>query len=250
MSATLSVSATVMTHDAGVTVANHAHDWGQLGFVTHGTMMIVADEGWWLAPPGRAVWVPPGTRHSASYSESSALINVHIAPPLADELPARCTALTVSGLLRELALEAVRFSESEHDVADVELVSQLIIRQLQRPATGPALFIPQGQDRRLRIVTNLLQQDPGTDHALADLATLANTSSRTLARLFVAETGLSFGRWRDHLRVITAVDRLARGQAVTRVALELGYQSPGSFSTMFSRLLGISPSRYMKTLRD
>ncbi len=69
-----------------------------------------------------------------------------------------------------------------------------------------------------------------------------------LARLFTKETGMTFTHWRDHLRVMTAVDRLARGHNVTAIALELGYQSANNFSTMFSRLLGAPPKRYMRLL--
>ena len=42
----------------------------------------------------------------------------------------------------------------------------------------------------------------------------------------------------------TDLPRLAAGEAVTTVALDLGYDSPAAFSTMFKRLMGIAPNRY------
>jgi AraC-like DNA-binding protein len=53
---------------------------------------------------------------------------------------------------------------------------------------------------------------------------------------------MPFGEWRQHACLISALSRLAEGQPVTAVALELGYDSPGAFSTMFRRRLGFSPS--------
>ncbi|REN20919.1 AraC family transcriptional regulator, partial [Mycobacterium tuberculosis] len=53
---------------------------------------------------------------------------------------------------------------------------------------------------------------------------------------------MAFGEWRQHACLISALSRLAEGQAVTAVALGLGYDSPGAFSTMFRRRLGFSPS--------
>ena len=44
--------------------------------------------------------------------------------------------------------------------------------------------------------------------------------------------------------LLVALPRLAAGEAVTTVALDLGYESPTSFSTMFRRVLGKSPSHY------
>jgi AraC-like DNA-binding protein len=41
-------------------------------------------------------------------------------------------------------------------------------------------------------------------------------------RLFRVETGLSFGRWRQQLRLIEPLRLLAAGEPVTTVALEVG----------------------------
>lgn len=40
--------------------------------------------------------------------------------------------------------------------------------------------------------------------------------------------------------------RLAAGEAVTSVALDLGYETPGAFAAMFRRLMGTTPSRYFQ----
>jgi AraC-like DNA-binding protein len=43
------------------------------------------------------------------------------------------------------------------------------------------------------------------------------------------------------------VDRLLAGEAVTTIALDLGYRSPAAFTTMFRRVLGVPPSRYVRS---
>lgn len=43
---------------------------------------------------------------------------------------------------------------------------------------------------------------------------------------------------------MAVLPRLAAGEPVTTVALEMGYDTPGAFSAMFKRLLGASSSRY------
>ncbi|MEN4957260.1 helix-turn-helix domain-containing protein [Stenotrophomonas indicatrix] len=50
--------------------------------------------------------------------------------------------------------------------------------------------------------------------------------------------------WRQQVCLLAAIERLGQGQAVTRVALDLGYASPSAFSAAFRRVLGCSPSRY------
>jgi AraC-like DNA-binding protein len=55
---------------------------------------------------------------------------------------------------------------------------------------------------------------------------------------------LSFRAWRQQVRLLGALERLAAGQAVTTVAWELGYESPSAFGAMFRRALGTTPGRY------
>ncbi|CFO11954.1 AraC family transcriptional regulator [Bordetella pertussis] len=71
-------------------------------------------------------------------------------------------------------------------------------------------------------------------------------SARTLYRRFLDETGLSFARWIQQARLLDAVRRLGDGQAVTDVALDLGYQSPSAFTAMFNRALGCSPREWRR----
>jgi AraC-like DNA-binding protein len=232
-------------HAAGAFIDDHTHPWGQLAFVTHGTMLTETDNGCWLTPPGQSVWVPPGVRHSAKYSEASALINLRLDPLRVELLPKRCHIIGVTQLLHELALELVHLIEAKDDNLDMDLISRLIIQLLLRPQQNPSLFIPLGRDRRLRVATQFLQNNPGHPCTIDDVARFSHTSVRTLGRLFSAETGLSFARWRDRLRIVIAVDQLARGRSIMETADALGYQSPSSFSTMFSRVLGVPPGRYM-----
>lgn len=45
--------------------------------------------------------------------------------------------------------------------------------------------------------------------------------------------------------VMLAVGRLAEGVAIQQVAADLGYESVPSFVTMFRKMLGAAPGRYM-----
>ncbi|MCB8880631.1 helix-turn-helix transcriptional regulator [Acidisoma cellulosilytica] len=233
---------------AGTSIEEHRHAQGQLSVVTQGTMMVTAEEGAWLAPPGRGVWVPPYLQHGARYSESSVHIRIFVDPTLALDLPDHCRTIDVTPLLRELALDAVRLSVLPAETEELALVASLILRHLRRPAAALTLFVPYGKDPRLRRVTQHLLADPGSRAGLDELAKLAGASPRTLLRLFQAETGMTLSRWREHLRVTVAVDRLTLGQSITETALGLGYQSPSAFTTMFTRLMGQPPSKLLRTL--
>lgn len=233
-----------MDHAAGTAIEEHQHEEGQFSVVLDGTMAVEAEEGAWLAPAGRGIWVPAGLPHGARYSERAIFVQLRLPALACAGLPGTCCSLAVSPLLREVALEAVRLAPGD---ADLALLLPLILRGLCAPQSGPALFLPYGRDPRLRRAVALLLEDPGSVLGLPDIARAAGASPRTLARLFQAETGMGFARWRDHLRVTVAVDRLMLGHSITTTALDLGYQSASAFTVMFSRLLGQPPGRFVRT---
>ena len=240
--------AILISHIAGSHVDSHHHAHGQLSVVTQGTMMVTADEGVWLAPPGRGIWVPPDREHGARYSENSVHIRIFFDPVMTGDLPQHCRVVDVTPLLRELALEASRLAAIPDEADERSLVMRLILRHLRRPVSRLALFVPYGQDARLRRVTQHLLTDPGSSKGLDDLAKLAGASPRTLLRLFQAETGMTLSRWREHLRVTVAVERLSLGHTITETAFALGYQSPSAFTTMFTRLMGQPPRAMLRTM--
>ena len=105
--------------------------------------------------------------------------------------------------------------------------------------------LPMPGDPRLRRLVDALTADPASGATMTTWAKRIGVGERTLNRLLVAETGLSFGRWRQQLHIILAIQKLARGATVQSVALDLGYESASSFVTMFRKALGTSPARYM-----
>jgi AraC-like DNA-binding protein len=105
--------------------------------------------------------------------------------------------------------------------------------------------VPEPTDPRCRAVADVLHRDPADDRGLAALAVVAGSSRRTLSRLFVADTGLSFERWRRHLRIRAALPQLAEGRPVDVVARAVGYATPSAFLAAFRGVVGTSPSRYL-----
>ena len=117
---------------------------------------------------------------------------------------------------------------------------------LDEIAAMPALPLnaPLPQDARLARLCTSLFHEPQRQGDLDAVAAQAGISRRTFTRLFRAQTGLGFAQWRQQARLLAAVARLADGQPVTRVALDLGYASPSAFTAAFRRVLGEVPSAY------
>ncbi|MEV5718032.1 AraC family transcriptional regulator [Amycolatopsis mediterranei] len=111
-----------------------------------------------------------------------------------------------------------------------------------------ALHLPEPRDDRLRTATDLLHAEPARTTTLAELGRAAGASERTLNRLFQAELGMSFLRWRTILRIHHALVHLTEGRSVTDTAMACGWSNPSSFIDAFTEVVGRTPGRYQAGL--
>jgi AraC-like DNA-binding protein len=85
---------------------------------------------------------------------------------------------------------------------------------------------------------------PADSRTVDEWARWAGITARTLSRRFPHETGLTFTEWRHRARLMRALERLAEGDAVTAVALDLGYSSVSGFIALFRRAFGVTPAAH------
>ncbi|MGI3453848.1 helix-turn-helix domain-containing protein, partial [Citrobacter arsenatis] len=78
----------------------------------------------------------------------------------------------------------------------------------------------------------------------AELAKLAWLSVRTLNRLFIQQTGLTFGQLKQKAKVILLLEYLLRGEPVSLVAQLAGYESVNAFVAVFWRFMGMTTGQF------
>ena len=222
----------------------HSHRKAQLMYTLRGVIHCEIEAGIWIVPPQCALWIPGGMSHAARGSGEAQVYCLLIDPDASSALPPQCCTLGVSGLLHELISKAVSFPQlyDEHG-AQGRLINTLLDELADAPIED--LHLPMPQDQRLRRLADSLLADPGDKSTLGQWAVRIGMSERSMTRLLLEELGLSFGRWRRQLHVILSLQRLARGESVQRVALDLGYENASGFITMFRKAVGQPPARYL-----
>ncbi len=235
----------------GETIPPHHHRRAQLVYASEGVMTVTTDDGAFVVPPQRAVWLPAGVVHRIDARGSVAMRTVYVeegdaaGSPDSQGLPTQVRVLHVTRLLRELILAAVDLPRTYRPDSPEERLMSVILDQIRVLPVAP-LSLPMPDDARVKRVTRALRADPSDARNLTEWAAEVGASARTLARLFLRETGMSFGAWRQQLRLLRGLELLAAGQPVTTVALDLGYDSPSAFIAMFRRNLGTTPTRYFE----
>lgn len=114
----------------------------------------------------------------------------------------------------------------------------------RRRSTREELF------RRLHAARDYILASFAEPLSLERLAHVASISPFHLQRSFTAAFGASPTQLVRERRLSVAHHRIARGDdAVTQIALDVGFESLGSFSTLFRRRYGVSPRELRRSAR-
>lgn len=229
--------------DKGCEIPPHRHRRAQMLYASEGVMTVTTERGVWVVPPNRAVWVPGGRDHAVYANTALSLKNLYIDGRKVGGLPEELCVVAVPRLLRELILEAVTLSPLYDEAgADGRLASVILDRIRSLDVVPLHLPLPAGSG--VSDVAAAILAHPEDGHTLETWASEYGMSARTLARRFQSETSMTFGQWRQQARLLEALRRLANGDSVTAVALDLGYESQSAFIAMFRKALGKTPGKY------
>lgn len=223
----------------------HRHRRAQLLFSCQGFLQISTSATSWNISSTSGIWISPFDTHQVTATQAQSYRSIFVEPELAASL-GTSRAVEITPLLRCLIDEASNFGNDysgnspESRLMNV-LYDQLCLLQDARLAT------PMPKGKKLQAIFYAICQQPDDNNSLKDWSRHIGASERTLSRAFIKETGMTFNQWRQHLLVSLAIERLAQGQTLTRVALDLGYRSSSAFGAMFRRVTGASPGQYMRT---
>jgi AraC-like DNA-binding protein len=223
----------------------HTHGRHQLALAASGVLVMSGRGRTWVLPRTRALWIPAGVAHSVAVAGRTTMLSTYVDP---DRCPLRWDEPTVvgaSGLLGPLVAHLARpdLPPDERDRAEA------VLWDLMVPLPVATLSPPLPSDERARRVADGLLADVTDGRSLAAWGRDVGASARTLARLFTAETGMGFERWRTTARLAAALPLLAEGTPVATTALRVGYATPSAFVAAFRREVGTTPAGYFRPSR-
>lgn len=217
--------------------------WDQLVCATRGVITVRTGAAAWLVPPHRGVWIRAGVHFQVQMAGVVGLRMLYVRPRRGFLASGECTVVNLNPLLRELIVRAVQLGALDRRIpAQKRLIA--VIRDELAALTSVQLQLPLPNDPRAVRLAELVR-DAGELPPLGRLLRQAGASRRTMERLFRAETAMSLGQWLRREKLLEGLRRMAAGDTVAAVALDLGYSSPSAFISMFRRELGETPRRYL-----
>lgn len=206
-------------------------------------MAVETGSGWWILPPGRLGWLPPRWPHAGHSFGAIRVLVLYVDAERATTLPPSPKVLALSPFVTAL-FERLRDLGTDAEGRRSRLLDVLcdeVIAAVKEP-----LHLPMPRELRLMRLCRTLIDHPDDPRDLDQWAREIGLSRRSLTRHMVAETGLSFGRWRTQARLLAAIRLLAEQKPVTEVSLSLGFDSVSSFIASFRKHFGTTPMRYIR----
>jgi AraC-like DNA-binding protein/quercetin dioxygenase-like cupin family protein len=221
----------------------HTHAWGQLNFVSEGLMQLEVAGQRFLSPSHYAVWIPPHVQHSSYNAHATTYRSVYVSLAFSKRLPADPCTLTLSPILRTILADFAARDVKEPSTIQDQRLARVVMDQLQAAQVHEA-YLPYATSDELRMILDILQDNPGDNRSIIQLAAHAKTTARTVERRSQLELGMTLGEWRQRLRFLRAIDALEKGHTVQQIAFDLGYSTPSAFIVMFRRMGGVNPNQY------
>ena len=229
-------------YPAGWQTTRHAHPRAQILYAVRGVMRIETVDTAFVVLPTTALVMPADTMHSVRMDGPVAMRALFLRADAATSAPSGTAVITVSALLRALILAACAEPVEWDPQGRGQHLAALALDEIARATTLP-LGLPMPRDPRLQRVAAALQARPDDPAGLEAFAAIAGASSRTLARLFRTEMGLSFRQWRQQLRMTAALAAIDSGASPARAAALAGYASQPAFGAAFRAMFGMTPGQ-------
>lgn len=217
----------------------------RLAFPATGALLVSSDVGHWVVSSARAVWLSQRNRHHIRALGNVRLKSFVFEPEYSPELPNHSCVLHVTPLMREVMRSLTQYGNQPQPSRKAQLLSDLLLEKVIDRA-APPIELPEPRDPRLATICARIQLHPDDATTLGQFAAEMGCSERTLHRLFLQETGMSFTVWRHQAKLRLALEWLAEGRSILDISLDLGYQNQGAFTAMFRKYLGAAPSRYVR----
>lgn len=229
----------------------HQHHKDQLLYTEGGLVHVKVQGVTYFLPARHYMWIPAGLEHSI-HPGATTVIMRNLYFPFAqsdDSFFAQAGIYPVNELLLQMLIFSNQWDgdivpENKLAFGFVSSLRAILPQLSQYPLP---LILPMPSHPRLIQVIHYMEQNMQNGIVLPQLAQQFGFSERSLSRLFKNDVSMSFIQYHTIQRMLKALELLLTNKISVKETVALvGYNSIPTFSATFRKIVGISPSAYLK----
>lgn len=229
----------------------HCNSVGVLVYTHKGMVALSAGDDTIIKFPEMVCYIPPNLPYIVNHLDpGTSGIFLQIPDSRAEFLPNRICALSASDVLRVLFKRIASWGPVREKTLLQQRLVQVFLDELRLTPESDSLCIPLPDNPVLKDMAIQIINNPDDGRGLEDWADFTRMSRRTFTRSFYEDVGLSFGKWRQLIRLQHALFKLQEGKTVLETAYNLGYQSPSTLISHFQKTFGVPPRKYIEDQKN
>jgi AraC-like DNA-binding protein len=216
---------------------------------SRGALRLEADGIVWTLPPARAALITAGHAIEVTIPQPVTTSSILVSTEFAPRPPAPVSVFDLTPLARCLVAECSQWNDSTEPLDDYALAmfSALIAATWALAEHPSQARMPAGRTAETRHALTLTEERLADDPRFDEIAADVGLTSRSLARRFEAELGMTWRAALRRMRLLRAIEMLASDdESVTAIAMRVGYSSISAFQVAFRELTGQTPSEYRR----
>ncbi|MBF9002495.1 helix-turn-helix transcriptional regulator [Vibrio sp. NFV-1] len=221
----------------------HEHQWGQLYWLENGIINVETGKAQWSVTPGSVGWTPKDCNHKVKIFTAVQVHVLNLDYSSAQGFPAEPGVYCMNGFLDTLLQRAIECGNSSYPDSYISHLVALLAFEVARLQELP-LGLPLPIDRRARNIADELLKSPSSHLSQEQLASHWGVSVRTLSRIFIKQTGLTFSQWRQQSKIITSLALIEKGLSINEVAAQSGYTNVSAYIEAFRQRFGETPGKF------
>lgn len=233
-------------------LSTHRHEKGQFLYTEGGIVHVITKEKSYFIPARHYMWIPPGLDHSIT-ANTAAVILRNLYFPVRKQEEAfyhRIGIYPVNDMLLEMLYYTRKWGGrhvNKSHPRDFTFVNAIKAVLPEVSTYNLPLALPYPKDKRLLEVIRYMNQHLDEQLVVPEVAKQFGFSERSLSRLFRQDVGLPFVQFLKIQRMMRALQLLLETKyAINEITEMVGYNSMPTFSNTFHKIVGVSPTEYVK----
>ena len=255
-------TAFIKQYDHDFNFVGETHNFWEISCVLDGTVFVASDSNIFSVTAGHAIIHRPMTFHRlwAGDGDPPKLATISFDAEMNAEINDcvyeldKTTAAQICDIINHIQEEfdndgtAIKKQKSPTAQMTVNRLENLVMSLFPNRSPSETIRSSAAGVRKYTEIVRCLTDNINVNLTVDDIARMCNMSPSSVKQTFRQFTGMGVVQFYRRMKMDSAISMLRKGVSVKEISQQLGYTDSNYFSTVFKRVVGVSPTNYISKM--